>query len=167
METKNIKNKTELIELKAGLVIMCLNCSRRRVIDDWWLEKITKKENNYIFSLISSRLTCTCGAKGKAILTHPKLSREDFLNLYKLLKAEKINIKKFAEEIKALANEGNPLASHWLKNSKINKQLEEEHEKQLEKNYSNRRNAKYNTKQWLDWDLGISSRQGKRNRMYE
>lgn len=164
---QNPTSQAALNELRVGLVIMCIACNRRKIIDEWWLKKVAEKYNNLEFSFIAQRLTCTCGIRGEAILTHPKSSKTDFLHLYKILKAKEINIKEFAERMHALAGEGSAFAVHWLHTSEINKQLEAEQEKKRRKYERNRGHGNYHTKQWLDWETGNSTRQGKRNRMYE
>ena len=164
---QNCTSQTNLKELRVGLVIMCIACNRRKVIDEWWLNKVADKYNNLEFSFVAPRLTCSCGIRGQAILTYPKTSKADFLHLYKILKSEEINTKEFAEKMHTLAGEGSAFAIHWLNTSEINKQLKAEQEKKQRKFERNRGYGNYNTKQWLDWETGISTRQGKRNRMYE
>ena len=39
---QNCTSQTNLKELRVGLVIMCIACNRRKVIDEWWLKKVAE-----------------------------------------------------------------------------------------------------------------------------
>lgn len=157
-----------IIDVEIGLVIMCTSCHHRTVIDNYLLEKITNITGTIKFDEIKNQLRCfLCTRKGEAVLTKQRGTRDDYLNIVTLLRNKKISVKEFAEQMYSLKKENNPFAKKWIETSTINRQLKKEDDDKARKQDSLNQKAKWKTKQWLDWDLGISPRQGKRNRMYE
>lgn len=152
--------------LEDGSVLMCLDCDRRILITPGWLEEARKRLNHSDLGQILPRLRCFCGARARAQVCRPRSTREDFLKALYLLRQGKSDVRTFIQEMQNLASENNLLAKQWLEKSSVPVLIEREDARSRQSARS-RRNGNYNTKQWVDWELGISSRQGRRNRMYE
>lgn len=141
-----------------GTVLQCTECSNRVALTSFWLERVALHTGGPPSYAVIPRLRCECGTRGRVEIVEPRLSKEDYLHVVKRLREDGITIEAFYDEMLLLKEEANPLALLWF---------EKFYDTRPTSPSSRRERVKAPAiRPWLDWDLGTSRRQGKRNRMY-